>query len=83
MAAPFARHQETLVDQLLERQHHGAARDAEFFGQDAAGRKRHRSGNLPVEDGGDDRLADLRLQGLARFRRNPEQAGPYGRVVTL
>ena len=83
MAAPLARHQEALVDQLLERQHHGAARHAEFFGQDPAGRQRHRGGDLAVEDGGDDRLADLRLQGLAGFRRNPEQAGPYRRVVSL
>ena len=83
MAAPLARDQEALVDELLERQHDGAARDAELLGQDAAGRQRHRSRDLAVENGGDDRLPDLRLQGLAGFRRNPEQAGPDGRVVSL
>jgi hypothetical protein len=30
--------------------------------------KRHRRRDLAVENGGDDRLADLRLQGLAGIR---------------
>ena len=83
MAAPLARHQEALVDELLEGQHHRAARHAELFGEDAAGGQRHRGRDLAVEDGGDDRLPDLRLQGLPGFRRNPEQSGPYRRVVSL
>ena len=83
MAAPLARDQEALVDELLEGEHHRAARNAELLGQDAAGRQRHRGRDLAVEDGRDDRLADLRLQGLAGFRRNAEQAGPDGGVVAL
>ena len=83
MAAPLARDQETLVDELLEGEHHGAARDAELFGEDAAGGKRHRGRDLAVENGGDDRLADLRLQGLPGLRRDAEQSGPNRRVVSL
>ena len=75
MAAPLARDQETLVDELLESQHDGAARNAEIFGQDSAGRQRHRGRDLPVENGGDDRLADLRLQGLARLREMRKSPG--------
>ena len=74
MAAPFTRYQEALVHQLLEGQHHRAACNAEFFRQDAAGGQWHRGGYLPVEDCGDDRLPDLRLQGLARFRGDVEKA---------
>ena len=65
MAATFARHQKSLVDELLEGQHDRAARHAEFFRQYAAGRQRHRGRYLPVEDRGDDRLPDLGLQGLS------------------
>ncbi len=83
MAAPLARDEETLVHQLLEGEHHRAARHAEFFREDAAGRKRHGSRDLAIENGGDDRLADLRLKRLAGLRRDAEKAGPYGRVVSL
>ncbi|CDX16703.1 hypothetical protein MPL3356_220181 [Mesorhizobium plurifarium] len=83
MAAPLARHQETLVDQLLEGEHHCAAGNPKFFRENSARRQRHRGGDLSVENGRDDRLADLRLEGLAGFSRNPEQTGPYGRVIAL
>ena len=83
MAAPLARDQEALVDQLLEGEHHRAARHAELLGQHPAGWQRHRGRDLAVENGGDDRLADLRLQGLAGLGRNAEKAGPDGRVVSL
>ena len=83
MAAPLARHQEALVDQLLEGKHHRAAGNPKFFRQNPAGRQWHRSGDLSVEDGCDDRLANLCLEGLSGFGRNPEQAGPYGRVIAL
>ncbi len=83
MAAPLARHQKALVDQLLECEHHGAARHAQFLRQDAAGWQRHGGRDLAVENGGDDRLANLRLQGLAGFGRDAEKAGPNGRVVSL
>ena len=69
MAAPLARDEEALVDQLLEGEHHRAARNAELFGEDSAGRKRHRGRDLAVEDGGDDCLAYLRLQSLPGLRR--------------
>jgi hypothetical protein len=83
MAAPLAGDQEALVDQLLESQHHRAARHAEFLGKHPAGRQRHRRGDLPVEDGGHDRLADLGLQRLSGFCRNPEKSRPDCCVVPL
>ena len=76
MAAPLARDQEALVDQLLESQHHRSTRDAELFGEHPAGWQRHRGRDLAVENGGHDRLPDLGLEGLAGLRRDAEKPGP-------
>ena len=65
MPAPLPGDKKALIDELLEGEHHCAARDAELLGQDTARRQWHGCRNLPIEDRGDNRLADLSLQGLA------------------
>src|SRR5690606_29197350 len=83
MPAPLACNQEALVDELLEGQNDGAACHAQLFREHPAGGQRHGRSDLAVEDGGDDRLPDLRLKGLAGIRRDAEKPRPDRRVASL
>ena len=79
MAAALARHQIALADQLLVREHHCVARDAQVIGQVAAGRHRRAGRQVAAEDGRDQHLAHAALQAeigaLSRSNRRSHNTG--------
>ena len=83
VAAAALRQQVAFVDEQLVGKRNRVAGDAELRGKHARGRQRDTDGNVAVQDGGDEHLADLRLRPDLAAKRKLDQLVPHAGINAM